>query len=106
MLIDQVEELKKKYTGQYVKADAARPELARFENAVGQIKTVNMNGRALVEFDQDSNHGWYDIPLDCLTVVDKPAPKPEPPKAPAKVAPAAKPTEPKAEQSGSSPDKQ
>ena len=62
---------KKKYTGQYVKADAAA-RLARFENAVSQIKTVNMNSRALVEFDQDSNHGWYDIPLDCLTVVDKP----------------------------------
>ena len=94
MLSDQVEQLKKKYTGQYVKADAAIPELARFQNAVGQIKTINMNGRALVEFDLDSNRGWYDIALDCLTVVDKPAPKPEPPKVAAKApakAPAAKP---------------
>lgn len=112
MQFDQVEQLKKRYTGQYVKADASRPDLTRFQNAVGQIKTVNMNGRALVEFDQDSNHGWYDIPLDCLTVVDKPEPPKAPPKAPpgagaqATAKAAARPVEPKAEQSGPPADKQ
>ena len=55
---------------------------ARFRNATGQVKTVNMNGRALVEFDQWDNIGWYDIELDFLKVVPKPEPKPEPPPEP------------------------
>ncbi len=104
MFNDPVEQLKKQYTGQYVKADPTRPELARFQNAVGQIKTVNMSGRALVEFDQDSNRGWYDIALDNLMIVAKPAPKPEPPKAPAKAP--AKPPAAKPELPGPAADKQ
>ena len=60
----------------YVVADASRPELARFRDYVGQVRTVNMNGRALVEFiDYHLNIGWFDIDLDYLKVVDKPAPK-------------------------------
>ena len=31
-----------------------------------------MSGRALVEFDGNSNIGWYDIGLDFLKIVDKP----------------------------------
>lgn len=73
---DTAESLKAQYTDKYVKVDPARPELARFRDVVGQVKTVNMNGRALVEFqDYHLNIGWYDIDLSCLTVVDKPAPK-------------------------------
>jgi hypothetical protein len=56
------------------------PELARFEGHVGQVKTVNMSGRALVEFDCWANIGWYDIELDYLKVVPKPEPKAEPEK--------------------------
>ena len=67
------EQLKRDYTDKYVKVDANRPELARFRNVVGQVKTVNMSGRALVEFlDYHLNIGWYDIDLSYLTVVDKP----------------------------------
>ncbi|HEX6964069.1 MAG TPA: hypothetical protein VF175_19530, partial [Lacipirellula sp.] len=70
------EQLKTQYTDKYVKVDASRPELARFRDVVGQVKTVNMTGRALVEFlDYHLNIGWFDIDVSCLTVVDKPAPK-------------------------------
>jgi hypothetical protein len=70
---DSVETLKTQYTDKYVKVDARRPELARFRDAVGQVKTVNMNGRALVQFlDYHLNTGWFDIDLSCLTVVDPP----------------------------------
>ena len=72
---DTVESLKTQYTDKYVKVDATRPELARFQDVVGQVKTVNMNGRALVEFlDYHTNIGWFDIDLACLTIVDKPVP--------------------------------
>ena len=73
---ESVEALKLQYTDKYVAVDAACPELARFRGAVGQVKTVNMNGRALVEFiDYHLNTGWFDIDLSCLKIVDKPAPK-------------------------------
>jgi pyruvate/2-oxoglutarate dehydrogenase complex dihydrolipoamide acyltransferase (E2) component len=70
---ESVEELKREYTDKYVVVDPGRPELARFEHYVGQVKTVNMSGRALVEFlDYHLNIGWFDIDLSALTVVDKP----------------------------------
>lgn len=73
---DSVEALKNQYTDKYVRVSAPAPELARFHDLVGQVKTVNMNGRALVEFmDYHLNNGWFDIDPSCLTVVDKPAPK-------------------------------
>ena len=75
MFPDTAERLKAQFTDKYVKVDAARPELARFRDVVGQVKTVNMSGRALVEFlDYHLNIGWFDIDASCLTVVDKPAP--------------------------------
>ena len=43
----------------------------------GTIKTVNMSGRALVQFDANNNIGWFDIELDYLKVIDQPLPKPE-----------------------------
>ena len=88
MVSEQIEKIKQEYTDKYVVADANRPELARFRDHVGQVKTVNMSGRALVEFiDYHLNIGWFDIDLDYLKVVDKPAPKE---KAPAAKKPAAK----------------
>jgi hypothetical protein len=101
MVFDHIEKLKRQYTDKYVLVDASRPELARFKDVAGLVKTVNMSGRALVEFDQYANTGWYDIELDFLRVVDKPPPKPEakeekPAKA-AAPAKAATPVKPKAE---------
>src|SRR5690606_27667309 len=70
---DQIETLKQNYTDKYVVVDANRPELARFRDFVGQVKTVNMSGRALVQFPEYYlNTGWYDIDLGFLKVVDKP----------------------------------
>jgi hypothetical protein len=82
MPFDQIETKKRQYTDKYVMVDASRPELARFRDIVGQVKTVNMSGRALVEFmDYHLNIGWYDIDPAFLRVVDKPAPKAAKPEA-------------------------
>ncbi len=77
MIFENIEKLKKQYTDKYVVVDAARPELARFAGLTGTVKTVNMSGRALVEFDGYNNIGWYDIDLSFLKIVDAPPPKPE-----------------------------
>jgi hypothetical protein len=93
MVVEDIERIKREYTDKYVAVDAERPELARFRDVVGQVKTVNMSGRALVEFiDFHLNIGWHDIDVDYLKIVDKPAPKAEKPAArkPAEAAPAAK----------------
>lgn len=75
-MFDQIEQLKQKYTDKYVVVDERRPELSRFKGFAGVVKTVNMSGRALVEFDAYANVGWFDIELDYLKVVDQPPPKP------------------------------
>jgi hypothetical protein len=99
-MFDVIERLKSEWTDKYVVIDSSAPELARFAAATGIVKTVNMNGRCLVQFDQYNNIGWYDIDPACLKIVPKPLPKPaaeSKPKAaaaPAKAAapkPAAKP---------------
>src|SRR4029079_16576187 len=76
MFADKIEQMKLDFTDKYVLVDATRPELARFRDVVGRVKTVNMNGRALVEFDEyHLNIGWYDIAPEFLTVVDKRPPR-------------------------------
>jgi hypothetical protein len=88
-MIDQIDELKQKYTDKYVVVDGERPELARFRDTYGTVRTVNMSGRALVEFaDYHLNIGWYDIDPSYLKLIDAPLP-PKVKEAPAK-APAAK----------------
>ncbi len=72
MVFAHIEKLKQEYTDKYVTVDEQRPELRRFGHMTGIVKTVNMNGRALVEFDGLANIGWYDIEIDFLKVVDKP----------------------------------
>jgi hypothetical protein len=87
MSFEQIEQMKRDYTDKYVLVDAMRPELARFRNVVGRGKTVNMSGRALVEFDDyHLNIGWYDIDPEFLKFMDEPPAKVEAKKA----APAAK----------------
>jgi hypothetical protein len=102
-MFDVIERLKAEWTDKFVVIDSPAPELARFAATTGIVKTVNMNGRCLVEFDQFNNIGWYDIDPAYLKVVPKPLPKPaaesrpKPAKAaaakeaPAKVAPKAAP---------------
>ena len=82
-VFEHVEKLKRDYTGRFVLVAGSRPELARFQGQTGRVKTVNMSGRALVEFEHDANIGWIDIDVDYLKVVDRPLPekdeKPSPP---------------------------
>ncbi|MCE2726969.1 MAG: hypothetical protein LW698_09365 [Planctomycetaceae bacterium] len=75
-MFDVIERLKAEWTDKYVVVDSPAPELARFAQATGFVKTVNMNGRCLVEFDQFNNIGWYDIDPAALKIVPKPLPKP------------------------------
>ena len=49
--IETAERLKKELTDKWVVVVAGAPELKRFENLTGKVKTVNMSCRALVEFD-------------------------------------------------------
>lgn len=89
-MFDVIERLKSEWTDKYVVIASPAPELARFAKTTGQVKTVNMNGRCLVEFDQFNNIGWYDIDPSALKIVPKPLPKP-PEEKPAKAAAPAKP---------------
>lgn len=92
-MFDVIERLKSQWTDKYVVIDSPAPELARFARTTGLVKTVNMNGRCLVEFDQFNNIGWYDIDPAALKIVPKPVPKPaEPKEKAAKPAAAAKPS--------------
>ncbi|MEK6250068.1 MAG: hypothetical protein N2C12_17925, partial [Planctomycetales bacterium] len=75
MVFQHVEKLKRDYTDKFVIVDDSRPELARFRGQTGRVKTINMNGRALVEFDHYANIGWFDIDVDYLKVVNRPLPK-------------------------------
>lgn len=73
-VVNQIEQLLQDLTDKYVVVDSRVPELRRFEGHVGQVKTVNMSGRALVQFDAWNNIGWYDIDPGYLKVVPKPDP--------------------------------
>ena len=88
-MFDVIESLKSEWTDKYVVVRSPAPELARFSRATGIVRTVNMNGRCLVEFDQFNNTAWYDIDPACLKIVPKPEPKPAQSKE-QKAAPAAK----------------
>ncbi len=93
MVFEEIERLQREYTDKYVVVDAARPELARFADYTGIVKTINYNGRALVEFlDFNANIAWFDIGLDFIKIVPKPDPnaKKVEKEKPAKAAPAAK----------------
>ena len=74
MAFQHIENLQQEYTDKYVVVNEEQPELQRFYGMTGVVRTVNMNGRALVEFDGDNNIGWYDIDIDFLRVIDEPLP--------------------------------
>lgn len=75
MVFGAIEKLKGEFTDKFVQVDVQTPELRRFKGMIGRVKTVNMSGRALVEFDSHHNIGWCDIALDFLRIVDAPAPR-------------------------------
>lgn len=75
MSFETVERLKRDFTDKWVTVDAGTPELKRFVGLSGRIKTINMNGRALVQFDGPVDISWYDIDLSYLKVIEAPLPK-------------------------------
>lgn len=75
MSIAQSERLKTDLTDKYVVVQEGVPELRRFAGLTGQIKTVNMNCRALVQFDGPVDISWYDIDPAYLKIVAAPPPK-------------------------------
>jgi hypothetical protein len=96
MSIARAEQLKKDLTDRFVVVADGVAELRRFSGLTGTVRTVNMNGRALVQFDNPVDISWYDIDPSYLQVIDAPLKKEKPaahapPAAPAKAAPAAKP---------------
>ncbi|MGL4512424.1 MAG: hypothetical protein ACRCT8_04980 [Lacipirellulaceae bacterium] len=79
MVFEAIEQQKRELTDKYVIVTGAQVELARFEGVVGRVKAVNLNGRALVEFNgYHNNVGWFDIDPTFLRVVDKPPEDPAP----------------------------
>jgi len=89
MSIALAEQLKKDLTDRYVVVADGVPELRRFAGLTGTVRTVNMNGRALVQFDGAVDISWYDIDPSYLHVIDAPLKKEKPAAhAPAKAAPA------------------
>ncbi|WP_437205473.1 hypothetical protein [Planctomicrobium sp. SH664] len=91
MMIAKAEVSKRELTDKYVVVQEGIPELRRFSGLTGQVKTVNMNGRALVQFDNPVDISWYDIDPTFLKVVDAPAPKPKEHAKPAAETPSEKP---------------
>ncbi len=75
MSIETAEQLKRELTDKWVVVADEIPELRRFAELTGKVRTVNMNCRALVEFDGPEDIAWYDIDPQFLTVVDAPKPK-------------------------------
>lgn len=80
MVFEHIEKLKQEFTDKFVIVDEGRPELRRFSGLTGTVKTVNMSGRALVEFDGRNNIGWFDIEIDYLKVIDQPLAKKDTPR--------------------------
>jgi len=75
-LIDRAERLKTELTDKWVVVSATSPDIRRFASLTGKVRTVNMNCRALVEFNNGVDIAWYDIDPGFLTVVNAPVAKP------------------------------
>ena len=69
MSFELAEELKHEWTDQFVQVDDEVAELKRFAGLTGQVKTVNMSGQVLVEFEGSEDIGWYDIHPRFLKIV-------------------------------------
>jgi hypothetical protein len=75
MSIEVAEQLKQQWTDKYVVVEQDVLELRRFVGLTGLVKTVNMSGRALVQFDGPEDISWYDIDPAYLTEVGAPVKK-------------------------------
>ncbi|MBX9623466.1 MAG: hypothetical protein K2X82_06600 [Gemmataceae bacterium] len=56
---EQVDVLRQAWTDRFVRVRPGFPEYTRFDGMVGRVVTVNLGGRALVDF---ADGAWYDIP--------------------------------------------
>jgi hypothetical protein len=63
---ERIEQLKLEWTGRFVRANAEKPELKRFEGRIGRVVTVNCSGKAIVDF---ADGAWYDIPASSENLV-------------------------------------
>ena len=70
MSIQRAEQLKRDWTDQFVVVRKGVPELRRFDGFVGQVKTVNMNCRLLIQFDTPADISWYDIDPQFVSAVN------------------------------------
>ena len=70
MSIQRAEELKQEWTDRQVVIRSGIPELRRFDGLVGHVRTVNMNGRLLIEFDTPADISWYDIDPHFVKIVE------------------------------------
>ena len=72
------EALKREWTGRSVAVREPVGPLARFAGRAGRVRTVNMNGRALVQFAGD-DETWYDLdPRDLVETAEVPDETPPP----------------------------
>jgi hypothetical protein len=66
----QIEQLKREWTDQFVRVNPEKPEWKRFEGRIGRVVTVNGSGKAIVDF---ADGAWYDIPAlaELLTIIPR-----------------------------------
>lgn len=69
---ERIDRLRREWSDKYVEVDAGVPALRRFAGRIGRVMTVNMNGRALVQFAGTNDIGWYDIDPARLRIVAAP----------------------------------
>lgn len=70
-----IERLKREWTGRRVAAVGPSPALRRFAGRAGTVITVNMNGRALVQFDGGVDITWYDLAIEDLQTLTASTPE-------------------------------
>ena len=68
---ERPERLKAEWTGRRVRVRGGIPSLARFAGLTGVVRTVNMNGRPIVEFEDTPDVTWYDLEFAGLEVVEQ-----------------------------------
>ena len=89
------EQLKAYWTGRTVQVRAGGVRLERFAGRTGRVRTVNMNGRPLVQF-AGPDETWYDLDPAVLVEVEEAPDVPSPVRPAVGEEPTTKPTPAKA----------
>jgi hypothetical protein len=69
MTINDLENLKKTFTGRTVTVEALRPELKRWANLTGRVIAFTGNGRALIQFN-GADQAYYDIDPEYIRIAE------------------------------------